>query len=121
MRERPAGKAFGRVGVQARCMELHLHCSIQWGRQSAALPREAPGARGEYLVSCAYAVRGSRDPVAGACCRSHLQNYHGITLFRAYESPEGRGEGKGGMGQPVQGPWHGNRGMLGGTPTPAGS
>ena len=45
MRERPAGKAFGRVGVQARCMESHLHCSIQWGRQSAALSREAPGAR----------------------------------------------------------------------------
>ena len=45
MRERPAGKAFGRVGVQARRMESHLHCSIQWGRQSAALPREAPGAR----------------------------------------------------------------------------
>ena len=45
MRERPAGKAFGRVGVQARCMESHLHCSIQWGRQSAALPGEAPGAR----------------------------------------------------------------------------
>ena len=87
MRERPAGKAFGRVGVQARCMESHLHCSIQWGRQSAALPRETPGARGEYLVSCVYAVRGSRDLVAGACCRSHLQNYHGITLFRAYESP----------------------------------
>ena len=28
---------------------------------------------------------------------------------------------EGGMGQPVQGPWHGNKGMLGGTPTPAGS
>ena len=45
MRDRPAGKAFGRVGVQARRMESHLHCSIQWGRQSAALPKEAPGAR----------------------------------------------------------------------------
>ena len=94
MCEQPAGKAFGRVGVQARCMESHLHCSIQWGRQGERIPRQ--------LV---YAVRGSRDPVAGACCRSHLQNYHGITLFRAYESPEGRGEGEGGMGQPVQGPW----------------
>ena len=53
-----------------------------------------------------------RHPVARAC-RSHLQNYHGNTLFRAYESPEGRGDGKGGMAQPVQGPWHGNKGMLG--------
>ena len=26
-------------------MESHLHCSIQWGRQSAALSREACGAR----------------------------------------------------------------------------
>ena len=78
------------------------------------------GAR-EYLVSCVNAIRGSRDPVAGACCRSHLQNYHDITLFRAYEGPEGRGEGEGGMCQPVQGPWHGNRRVLGGTPPPAGS
>ena len=95
--------------------------SILWSGQSAALPKEAPGTRGKRIISCAYAVRGCSDPVAGACCRSHLQNYHGITLFRAYKSPEGRGEGKGGMGQPVQGPWHGNKGMLGGTPTPAGS
>ena len=91
------------------------------GAGRSALPKEAPGTRGKCIISCAYAVRGCSDPVAGACCRSHLQNYHGITLFRAYKSPEGRGEGKGGMGQPVQGPWHGNKGMLGGTPTPAGS
>ena len=44
--------------------------------------------------SCAYAVRGCSDPVAGACCRSHLQNYHGIMLFRAYESPKGRVMGR---------------------------
>ena len=35
-----------------------------------------------------------RDPVAGACCQSHRHKCHGITLFRAYESPEGRGEGR---------------------------
>ena len=69
--------------------------------------------RGECNVSCAYAVRGCTDPVASACCRSHLQTYHGIILFRAYESPEGRGDGKGDMDQPVQGPWHGHKGSAG--------
>ena len=32
--------------------------------------------------------------MAGACCQSHRHKCHGITLFRAYESPEGRGEGR---------------------------
>ena len=37
-------------------------------------------------------------------------------LFRAYESPEGRGDGKGGLDQPVQGPWHGRKGNAWGHP-----
>ena len=43
------------------------------------------------------------------------------TVLRAYKSPEGRGDGKGGMDQPVQGPGMATKGMLGGTPAPAGS
>ena len=72
------------------CCSPDCAASFLWSGQSAALPGKAPGVGGECIVSCAYAVRGCSDPVAGACCRSHLQNYHGITLFRAYESPEGR-------------------------------
>ena len=54
----------------------------------------------ECNVSCVYAVRGCTDPVAGACCQSHLQNDHGLDCL---------GPG-GGMDQPVQGPWHGHKG-----------
>ena len=63
--------------------------SLLWSGQSAALPGKAPGAGGESIVSCACAVRSCSDPVAGACCRSHLKNYHGVMLFRAYESLAG--------------------------------
>ena len=44
--------------------------------------------------------------MAGACCRSHLQNYRGIVLLGPMKA-SGRGDEKGGMDQPVQGPWHG--------------
>ena len=49
-------------------------CTVQSsGADRAFVYRGTWGAR-EYLVSCVNAIRGSRDPVAGACCRSHLQN-----------------------------------------------
>ena len=38
------------------------------------------------------------------------------SVRRAYESPEGRGDGKGGMDQPVQGPWHDHKGNAWGHP-----
>ena len=77
--------------------------------QSPASPEKAAGVERECNVSCVDAVRGCTDPVAGICCRSHLQNDHGLE-FRAYKSHKGRGDGKGGMDQPVQGPWHGHKG-----------
>ena len=40
--------------------------SLLWSGQSAALPGKAPGAGGESIVSCAYAVRGCSDPVPWA-------------------------------------------------------
>ena len=67
------------------CCSSDCAASFLWSGQSAASPGKAPGVGGECNVSCAYAVRGCIDPVAGACCRSHLQNYHGIMLFRTYE------------------------------------
>ena len=77
--------------------------------QSPASPEKAAGVERECNVSCVDAVQGCTDPVAGTCCRSHLQNDHGLE-FRAYKSHKGRGDGKGGMDQPVQGPWHGHKG-----------
>ena len=66
----------------------------------------------ECNVSCVDAVRGCTHPVAGACCRSHLQNDHGLE-FRAYKSHKGRSDGKGGVDQPVQGPWYGHKANAG--------
>ena len=65
--------------------------SILWSRQSAALPKEAPG---ECVISCVYAVRGCSDPVAGACCRSHLQNYHGIRCLGPIKAPRAGVKGR---------------------------
>ena len=84
--------------------------------QSPASPEKAAGVERECKVSCVDAVRGCTDPVAGACCRSHLQNDHGLE-FRAYKSHKGRGDGKAGPWTPGMA----TKGMLGSTPTPAGS
>ena len=74
-------------------------------------------------VQAICAVRGCTVPVASVSCRSHLHTYHDNTVYcsRAYKSSEGRGDGKGGMDQPVRGPGVATKGMLGGTPAPAGS
>ena len=89
-------KRYVQALVVWRCSILVLE-----ERGRAASPGKALGVERECSFSCVYAVRGCTDPVAGACCRSHLQNDHGIGLFRAYKSHKGRGDGRGGMDQPV--------------------
>ena len=95
-------------------------CFLKSG-QGPASPGKACGVERDCNVSCVDAVRGCTDPVAGTCCRSHLQNDHGLDCLGPI-----RARRAGVMGRVVwtsrfRGPGMATKGMLGGTPTPAGS
>ena len=90
------------------------------GTRKGRAPTRLEATCGQGLISFGKARRVGRERMSppGLYCPSGERDLSQpsshqpwqYSVLRAYKSPESRSNGKGGVDQPVQGPWHGHRG-----------